>query len=289
MSVFSNVESVPSRVRGVFRYLLMQNGQCASLEAITAALAPDALSDGDQPRRKDAVTGTVDACVEMGLFTINDDVVAIQRELGGPQRDPLIGDDLLPSTLAKLVFSPDDATNPNVDFGRALAWVLTLDPYGPPLTWRLAEQRLKGSDAATLGFRDARFGNLCHWSVFLGYARSGGKGLMLIPDPTSAVRRSLSRLLAPGEKASIVDVLDQLAKSDPVLDSGTYRAEIDRWAAPDASRTQISRSLSLALKRLQDEEFIILKYGADTRSRTLQLKDSTEPYTTIQRSDGGVG
>lgn len=288
MSVFSNVESVPSRVRGVFRYLLVQKGQSATLESIIAALAPDSLSDTGQPLRKDAVKDTLGVCIEMGLLTRREDLLAIQQNLAPPERDPLTGDDLLASTLSRLVFTPDDTTNPNAEFGRALAWLLTLDPYGPTVTWSVAEERLKGSDAATLGFQNARFGNLYHWSVFLGYARSDGKGLALIPDPTAAVRRSLSRLLAPGVKKSIVDVLEQLSKSDPVLDGGTYRTEVDRWAAPDASRTQVSRSLSLSLKRLQEEGFIDLKYGADARNRTLLFKDSTEPYTTVQRTDGGA-
>lgn len=289
MSVFLNVESVPSRVRGLYRYLLAQKKCCAPYDTVIASLAPNSLGETHTPLRKDAIKKTINECLEMALIVQIKDSLAVNSDLPQPERDPATGDGMLPGCLARQIMAPDNENNPNEDFGRSLAWLLTLDPYGPPVTWNVAEQKLRESEGASLGFQDARFGNLRHWSVFLGYARTDfdGRSRGLIPDPTIAVRRSLLRHIAPGEKTPIVELLEQLAVSDPVLDGGKYRIEVDSWATPESSDTKVSKSLSLALKRLQDDGFIDLKYGADARNRTLQFNNTTEQYTTIIRTDGG--
>ncbi len=279
MSVFTEPTSIPSRVRGAFRYLLHIPDQSVPREQMIAALAPESLSPTDHAGALNAVTKTIRECIKMKLFEEVGTTIRLGESLDSTERDRGTGDAALRSTITRLLFSSNNESN--TDFARALGWLLTFNPYDSIITWSRVEQLLPGSVAETLGFNDARFGNLEDWAVFLGYCRSSSQPAGLIPDPTKAVRRSLSRLLRHGQRESIESVLRQLSKSDPVLDGGVYAL-----AANNPGDVQLSMALSLALTRLRDEGFLTLDYAADAKSRKLRFlqHEQLESCTHIQRN-----
>lgn len=271
MSVLKEPLATPSRVRGIFRYLLQTKGQSQKREVLERILSPDELvknAPSPRPMLRKTINEILEKDNEPGLL-IEDkdkDEIAISPSLPEEARNPELGDRLLPNTLAYLFFASDNSDEE--DFGLVCAWYLAQDIYDAPGTWEAVEQQvskqgvgelLKMSNSTLYGQMDDW---MCYMGLVWGHALDGKR--VAVPDPTIYLKRNLNDLFngQVGTELPIREFIDRLAKRCPLFETGKFRETIEA----NIGRRQpnyLSTSTAFALFRLQDEGYIQLKRKSD--------------------------
>ena len=270
MSVLKTALATPSRMRGIFRYLLEAPKQRENKEKLTRLLSPDELSEG---RNKSAEHPMFDAalreCIKCRLLIADNDDIAINFELPEASRHPQMGDKLLPDTLVQLLFASDNEDEE--DLGRLIAWYLAQDIYDAPGTWQEVEQRVAEQGVAeSLDLKissNSLFGQVEDWMCYLGFAwghASDSNKKLVVAEPTAYLRRNLNNLFQGQAKAklSIRDFIDRLAKKCPLFETGKFREQVEEkigFRLPN----HLSTSTAFALFRLQDDGCIKLVKESD--------------------------
>lgn len=263
MSILKDPYVVPSRVKGVLRYLLAAKGQREKRTTLEALLSPTTLiSKGDDKQlSRKMVQATIRECIKMGLLEESEDgsEVAINPQLH-------LEEALVPSVLAQLLLNTPDLTE-NHGFARVLAWYLGQDFFAAPGNWSEVEQRLReqiGGDL--LEFNDARFGQFEDWSCYLGFTwrNSLGGNQVLVPDPTAYLKLNLNEAFngVANQQIPLGDFIKQLGKHCPVFETGTFREEIEKQLGGRESN-YLSSVTSVALRRLEEEGYIKLEKLSD--------------------------
>jgi hypothetical protein len=245
VSVLKQVYAVPSRVLGVFRYLLHARGQREQRETLVKVLAPDSLGrKSDQPSNseregagKDMVEAAVNECVSAGLLVEAEGGVTFSPTLPGEARNPKTAESLFPVTLTRLFFSPERDTNH--DLGLSIAWYLSLDAYSAPGNWPEVERAMLSSGTRDLlKLSDVRYHMLEDWLCFLGLGWTYSLGeKRLTPDPTHHLRARLGSLF-PGPARSrhpLGDVIARLAALSPVFEGGFLREQVPTAKTEDGA------------------------------------------------------
>ena len=271
MSVLKEPLATPSRVRGIFRYLLQTKGQSQKREVLERILSPDELvknAPSPRPMLRKTINEILEKENKPGLL-IEDkdkDEIAISPSLPEDARNPELGDRLLPNTLAYLFFASDNSDEE--DFGLVCAWYLAQDIYDAPGTWEAVEQQvskqgvgelLKMSNSTLYGQMDDW---MCYMGLVWGQALDGKR--VTVPDPTIYLKRNLKDLFngQVGTELPIREFIDRLAKRCPLFETGKFRETIEA----NIGRRQpnyLSTSTAFALFRLQDEGYIQLKRKSD--------------------------
>ncbi|MGY4981431.1 protein DpdG [Streptomyces sp. 900105755] len=166
------------------------------------------------------------------------------------------------------------------DLTRILVWFLSRDPLDEPATWEIAQREQSidlNPEAGTASRNDTRWNRFVHWAPALGLAAapllsSSGKG-PLLPDCTAAVKQSVQRLWAVGERVNAVDAARTLRSALPVLPGGDYANAL---GIPDPGAQSAGPALSYALLRGEDEGWLVLQQDADAQ-RVLTLHDPDRP------------
>lgn len=290
MSILKDPYVVPSRVKGVVRYLLAAKGQREKRDTLEALLSPTALiSKGeDKQLSRKMVQATIRECIKMGLLEESEDgsEVAINPKLHLKKA-------LFPAVLAQLLLNTPDLTE-NHDFARVAAWYLAQDFLAAPGNWPEAQQRLReqvGGDLLELN--DARFGQFEDWSCYLGFSwRNSLTGNpVLVPDPTAYLRQSLGDLFEgmTNQQIPLGEFINRLGRYCPVFDTGTFREELDDQLGGRESN-YLSSVTSIALRRLEEEGYIKLEKLSDITVWVLQDGvDSRLTHITWlgKQTDGG--
>ena len=260
MSVLKTALATPSRMRGIFRYLLQAPKQRENREKLTRLLSPEKLSEG---RNKSAEHPMFDAAlresIKCDLLIEENEEVAINDHLPAASRHPQTGDKLLPDTLVQLLFASDNEDEE--DLGRLIAWYLAQDIYDAPGTWQEVEQRVAEQGVAeSLDLKissNSLFGQVEDWMCYLGFAwghASNSNKKLVVAEPTAYLRRNLNNLFQGQAKAklSIRDFLDRLAKKCPLFETGKFREQVEEkigFRLPN----HLSTSTAFALFRLHDD------------------------------------
>ena len=291
MSLLTTNESVPSRIRGLFAYLLSRRTGIHRDELI-ATLSPPSVTENHDYARKTLGEATTLGLVDVG----SDGLVTLGTALDPGERDQ---DNLahtvhaLPQVITRLAFAQKKSSS-NDSLGIAIAWILTKSPLEPPLSWDLADRdliRIASGNGGALDIQgnNARFGNLCHWITYLGFARDDGHGAVaLVADPTVAIRTALETALPTKDRTPLIAVITKLASMLPVIDGGKYNL---RFLSENPNATQslngkLSPALSMALLRLNDEKTINLTHEADAlEPRRLFVGGSEYTFSSIQRTN----
>jgi len=290
MSILKDPYVVPSRVKGVVRYLLAAKGQREKQDILEALLSPTALiSKGeDKQFSRKMVQSTIRECIKIGLLEESEDgsEVAINPKLH-------LEEALLPAVLTQRLLNISDLTE-NHDFARVLAWYLAQDFFAAPGNWRDAQQRLLdqvGEDLLELN--DVRFGQFADWSCYLGFSwrnsLAGNPGL--VPDPTAYLRQSLGSLFegVANQPIPLGEFINRLGRHCPVFETGTFREEIEKQLEGRESN-YLSSVTSIALRRLEEEKLIKLDPLSDSSIWVLQDgADSRLTHITWlgKQTDGG--
>jgi hypothetical protein len=230
------------------------------------------------------VRKTIGVGKAMRLFVEAEGVVRLHPELPPEAREPATGEATLPVTLARLCFVKDHPENH--DFGLALAWYLTQDPYSAPGTWADVDRALRdqvGGDQ--LGMKISNpYRMLEDWACYLGFAWThalSGKPV-LTPDPTAHLRRRLHEVLPgkAGTRHPVGEATARLGQVCPVFEGGFLRAEVERqWRAREENH--LSGTTALAWLRLRDEGLVELRQESDAATVVLPDGDQAVPVSHL--------
>lgn len=258
--------------------------------------------DGKKEDRLSRLRGTLNRWVALGLFVDNGNSIrlAIDQKKGESVESFLAR---LPAVCRKLALHSEHG-NPlwpegdkiteedlgvTADLCRGLAWCLCQDIYLLPASWDGGINDLfvyQVKPGRSIIQNDTRWQGLQDWARFLGFAVDSRAGIFL--DPTAAVRSELEEFIESGELIPADEFVSQLAARLPVLDTGSYRIEVEQalrpetWSAPPIG--YLSTSLSFALRRLQKQGVIGLVTLADAGSRltlTRQGGRAWESFTHV--------
>lgn len=263
--------------------LLLMRGPLPRQELLDLIAPPTLFADQDEDKKQDMAKKTLNRWVQLGLFQKSDnDEISL---VGGKKLKSTI--DSLPSLSRSLALKPEnnsDFLDPEPqgagDFTRAITWLLAQNAWTlDSRNWEVIEPQIKQQCPVGLTIlqNDTRWQGLKAWSCFLGFAWSAKapNGELLVPDPTEAVRDSLTQIFGKSKELEARFMVDALAQAIPVLDGGTYRqqleAELQKTRGPGAWRPppndQLSTSLSRALLRLQEEKYLKGELKADAAAR----------------------
>jgi len=289
VSVLKQVYAVPSRVLGVFRYLLHARGQREQRETLVGVLAPESLGTkkSDQPSDseregagKDMVEAAVNECVAAGLLVEADGGLTFSPTLPAEARNPKTAETLFPVTLASLFF--DHERDTNHDLGLSIAWYLSLDAYSAPGNWPEVERAMLSSGTKDLlKLSDVRYHMLEDWLCFLGLGWTYSLGeKRLTPDPTHHLRARLGTLF-PGPARSrhpLGEVIARLAALSPIFEGGFLREQVPATKTEEGA-SRLSTVTALGLLRLRDEGFIELYHESDATTLFLPDSDQDQPFS----------
>ena len=298
MPLLNPPQILPAVARVLFRALQTADGFGLPRAELAKSVAPATLPRGTDSTPGDGSKGfddTLTACVMIGLFDRDGDMIRLHRELPGythdrRQRDqhfrPLVRDLILRDALNYGLW---DSTEGARDLTRALAWYLAQDPLQPPASWNepggvdVAQER-QFTSGERIFSNDTRWGAFDRWATFLGFGRSlprAGK-TVLVPDPTEAIRHVVPSVLTI-QRLEIGVVIEEFGHRIPVLDGGSYRRDVEARMKPEAVLSGddlLSPSLAHALLRLRDERIIMLEDLPDA-SLKVRLPEHFGPERTV--------
>jgi hypothetical protein len=296
MSVLTTEKAKSNRVQAIFRYLLQLKGQRQRKDVLESILSPDKLVEHirinkERPKDKKMLrpmfNNTLRVSTKCGLLVKEDMEIAINPLLPEDARNPLLGEKLLPDTLADLFFTPDKYFERNIkneedeedededkkdedenedDLGRVCAWYLAQDIYNAPGNIKEVELQVDAQKVGDfLKMTSAPFfSQMDDWMRYMGFAwghNLGGKPVT-VPDPTAYIKRNLPRLFNGEEEIIIKDFINRLATQCPLFETGKFREEVEAQIG-QRQTNYLSTTTAFALFRLRDEGDIKLERQSD--------------------------
>ncbi len=267
MSVLKTALANPSRMQGIFRYLLQAKGQREKKEILERILSPDKLVE-DKSSPRPMFRASLNESIKCGLLVEEEEgvYITLNPNLSEDSRNPKFGTQLLPTTLANLFFASDN--DDEYDFALDCAWYLSQDIYDAPGTWEAVEQRVNQQQVGNLLklSSDRLFDQLGDWMCYLGLAwrhALGGKGVT-VPDSTVYIKRNLRHLFQRqvGTEILLREFINRLANNCPLFETGQFRETIEDNIG-HRQPNYLSTSTAFALFRLQEEGYIQLKRKSD--------------------------
>lgn len=263
MSLITTVEATPSRVLGMFRYLVAHSP--LPLEKLAGQLWPKSTRSSnanfDNALRLEMI--------EAGLLEESDEGLKPHSNL--PKAliaNTDAAEKHLPEVIADLIMKGGQR---NRDLAYGLAWYLSLDPRNAPGDDAvvIAQSRSDGVEDLISVSSNATYGMFEDWTKFLGFGWllppvENGTKMRLVPDPTQYLRWILPKLLpAEGKPMAIGDFRKKLAEIAPVFEGGALREEVDARRGQTLNDNQIAPTTAYALLRLVDEGAIELTAPSD--------------------------
>ena len=170
--------------------------------------------------------------------------------------------------------APLDESGPN-DLLRALAWLLTTDPFESPWReFRAAQQRVP--TGPTLVFvNSTRWNGFRYWAEALGFAEPAifraESGATLVASPTRAVRDVVCATYRPGEDIPISRLMHDLRAAIPVLPGGA----VSHALGYDHDARQVDYATGYALDSGQLRGWLSMQRRADAAD-TMQFAASDD-------------
>jgi hypothetical protein len=287
MSILQIVETSPSRVRGIVRYLSEISTQRERGDTLKSLLSPEPLplrrnsapspSDEEPEPSEDRRSGVpmidkvLTGCEKLGLLVRDGDKVALNPELPGEARASGKADARLRRTLADLIFSASNTSNH--DLAKLIAWYLTQDPLNPPYNERtiIAALRLYPALDDLFRLKNQSYGQFEDWVVYLGFAwahvsPSPEKKRSITPDPTAYLRLALDNVFERADTATLAasEFVRHCASICPVLEGGRFRLEVEALGDIKVEPDYLSPATSQAWLRLEEEGLLSLVAQSDS-------------------------
>jgi hypothetical protein len=267
----------------LIQYHLVNKSRSIKKEDLIEKCAPGSIEKKDS-------ANTLKKWIELGLFNEikNDDIVNIQIPESYQLKKNTSYLDIvkrLPKILRQIIFSKqnnekfwDTEKAKSADFTRALCWILSQNIYEVKTTTteieKLEDRQLK--DAPILLFQNTtRWPAMAEWMLALGFAWQSKKAPQIEIDPTIAIQQSLIDVFKNNKTLAVQDFLERLSDVLPVIDTGSYRLEVEKkldhkeWNLPKSK--YLSTSLSRALKRLDADNLVIFEVKADSQKNIVNL------------------
>jgi len=199
VKIYTTVEPVPSRVRGVVRLLAVDKKGRLQREALML-LQPASLRDKDSDPA--IALKTIEAAIEMGAIhaTLQDGEKLLRlSEEASELSDAETFDAAWPAVIARLVLRPEIHGQPNA-FARLCAWFMSQHAMGMPEDHGGYKARMlaHGLSIEEFGLQnDARLDMVIYWVKHVGllWQTQKEKCKGMIPDATVYVERHLNELL----------------------------------------------------------------------------------------------
>jgi hypothetical protein len=260
MSILNYPEGVPSRVLGLVRLLAQTHTRTASREDLVAIMSPPGLRAlGEAPGNQ--VRNAFGVAIDLGLLAENGDDLLLDPDLD--RKRASTPDGLAEIILFRLLAGTDDK------FLHVVAWSLDEDPYGRSISWASADQSLSATYGdERFGLNDVHFSLAFYWMAFLGLARRVESNAF-VPDPTSAMRRVLQRLLKKKARTPLTALRDTLAVHAPIFEGGRWRSTVRAARQHPFPESGFGLSTSMALLRLHEAGDIHLEMKADGEPVTM--------------------
>ncbi|MEH2026836.1 protein DpdG [Nostoc sp.] len=276
MSILKTGRAKSSRIQGIFRYLLKNEGQREKKSILENIISPDKLVE-HIPENKERLKGkklsrpmfndSLRESIKCGLLVKEEEEIAINPDLPEDARNTLLGNKLLPDTLTHLFFASNNEDEE--DFGRVCAWYLAQDIYDAPGNAKEVENQVseqKVGDFLKMS-SDPFFSQMDDWMRYLGFAWGhtlGEKSVKVtVPDPTAYIKRNLKLLFNGQQEITIQYFINRLAKQCPLFETGKFREEVESQIGRRENNF-LSTSTAFALFRLHDEGEIQLERQSDS-------------------------
>jgi hypothetical protein len=257
MTVISTYVAVPSRLRILYGMLHAAGDKGLTRKEMEDAVAPELLlrEDNSSEVREETGSNLLEGSLRelraTGLAEIhNQRFILKQKPVStDPNREFLIA-------IERELLSPDvDIDGEKGSLAGAISWLLAQDPL-EGLAWAEAPLQRLREDLGRERFditNNQRWQNTIYWARFLGYCTvlHLGKDIIVVPDPTVALRRYLNEMLTL-KQVTVQSFLRSLAVRVPVFEEGAARRAVEALMMPHRGRDAhtLSPSTVLALRRL---------------------------------------
>lgn len=271
MSVLKQAYATPSRVRGVYRFLLHSEKQKIKREELEKSISPFSIQREEDYDYLKMVKDTIKEMLRMKLLDEDaEGYVSISKDLPKELKDTKKGDENLPFYISTLFFAKDNEEN--FDMVRLMAWYLAQELHQAPGIWDEFSKELDdqiGPSKLECG-NSTPYGQLEDWLIFCRFAiQYSVKGVerRIAPDPTLFIQWLLPNLFNDGNTLSIVTMMDRLKDIAPVFENGMFRKELfEKYKVGKLGENYISTVTSNALLRLHEEGVIKLERRADANT-----------------------
>lgn len=293
MSVLASFEAVPSRIAGVFRYLLTCQEHRDTYARLEVMLSPPTLHT--ESGRGRMIREVLKECDNMDLLEVTEETnerqVSLHQKVLGSYPGRAFVLERFRTLLADLII---DQTNPNNhDLCLLIAWLMAQNPLLLRGDYDSVNKELGiqiGDERLGLTTERPLYDDFCYWVTFLGFAwthRSAeGAKPLLVPDPTRYLQNQLPSLLdaRTGQDLPLWSFMEELASRCPVFRGGYFHAQVARKASllPASEPGHLPGSLSCALLRLQEKRLLTLKALPDADMMLLFDGKVTEHYTHLR-------
>lgn len=289
MSVISNFPVMPNRIMVITEYLLGLGAEGGELDQIQGQLSPLTKAQDDAEEKGSVMAEHVLREMEkLGMLTRRGtSTIALSDELFEAGNSEHWEQAVRAYLFATMTDPACARTRGQDDVPDALAWLLAQDPF-KPLSWkgehaeRLKDQLEEGDDLRKLAGNDQLFQNLVYWSRYLGFAQRLGNDA-IVPDPTEVVASALPAVFSDAKELTIEAFVQRLGRTISVLDGGDARQQLETRLRDDYLRPDktLSRSLSLALTRLQLRGLLKLNKPSDAHFSLLDLGKESQPISHV--------
>jgi hypothetical protein len=283
MSVLSNYTASPTRVLGLYRFLLQHSEGREKKSVLMRSFMPPVTTNESAGEPRKILAETITAGESLGLWEQADGDLVLRKgptngqvEAGaaeGPTEETVTSTRLWTIVSNALWTGNDD----NDDLGYATAWFLAQDPTRGGWTQSRVSEQIKDtqwSDRTGIS-ESGKYTCFRDWVTYLGlgWHLPGSSGRELLPDPTAHIRNRLADILdEPGQEMVFPTFVEHLANLCPALDGGRYRLAVegDQVERPE---NHLSATTTVALQRLEDEHTLELVSKADAPSHLVLETD----------------
>ena len=265
---------------------LLAYGPQSEADLLALVAPPSVVSDG----KPDMAKKTLTRWKQLGFFCETRDAIGLNPSVASIAADDMDG---LRAAILRLILAPennpglqssdgeDDDRSMASDCTRALAWVLTQDPYSFPSVYSGVELLQSRQEISPRIFaNDTRWQGLAEWAVFLGAGfTSSRSGLTLCP--AFALRVFLDDVFEESTELPQEEFFLRLANALPIVDGGQYRVIVEgQIANPWRNQlpSEVSPSLSAALEALEAAGTLRLEMHSDAPTRMLLGRAGAEAH-----------
>lgn len=289
MSIVTTAQAVPSRLFAIYAALFAsENGE--PRDRLESWATPPSLrgrggdEDGESPTT--LFSNTLQEARKLGMVEERDNTVRLTADARGAGKKGRGSEARFREFLLRILFDPSRAIDTQqAGFMLALAWFLSINPLrhvGFAEAPQVALKLEMGEHASKTELTSLnRYQNFLYWARYLGFATIvGGRDAedsssrRAIPDPTRAIEAVLGDIFADSATDLPIETfLSRLALIFPVFEKGSARQEYDglRLNPPVVATHRLSIATSIALRRLEDQQRIVMTSVADAPARVLDF------------------
>ena len=292
MSVLTNLPAMPNRLAIACHFLYSLGEQGETRDAVSKQLSP--MKSQDDGEEQSGTTIAAAVLTELENFklieTLHDERIALDKEIGAGANEKTDWKRYLEPLFRSRLTDPAKAIEyGQPDVPNALAWILIQDPFRPLTKGGtqvpLINRQLGAQDELrTVIGNDSRYQNLLYWARYVGVAEwISLKGAdAIVPDPTRALTANFEKIFRTESELSIRQFVQRLGEVIPILEGGSVRTALEgRMVTKARDEGHLSRSTSLALKRLEERNIIRLPAQSDAETWVVDLPENPQRVSAV--------